>query len=220
MIKAVKYVFVSVIAGLAIYAAAGYISGINAAEHHKQRALSLISAGKGVAGLGQDQLELLLRVQDPAFYSHQGIDLKTSGAGLTTITQSLAKRLAFDEFKPGLGKIRQTTYAIALERKLTKAEILTLFLDTVPMGQGANGWTEGFFQASLDFYEKPVEALSRDEFIELISVMIAPSRLNPLTRNSEFIRRVQRIDRLDKGKCIPFNNRDVWLEGCNTQGYD
>lgn len=216
MIKALIYILVTVFIGLVSYAATGYISGITQSGSHKERARNLIAAGKGADKLGADKLDLLLRVQDPGFYQHQGIDIKTSGAGLTTITQSLAKRLAFYEFKPGPRKIRQSTYAMALESKLAKAEILALFLETVPMGQGPDGWINGFFDASHGFYQKPPDALNRDQFIELISVMIAPSRLNPLKRDSEFLKRVQRIDQLDRGKCSPINNKDVWLLGCDA----
>ena len=49
-----------------------------------------------------ERLEMLLAVQDPAFYTHHGMDLSTPGAGLTTLTQALVKFLYFDEFKPGV----------------------------------------------------------------------------------------------------------------------
>lgn len=37
------------------------------------------------------QRRALLAIEDPAFYRHHGVDLKTPGAGLTTITQSLVR---------------------------------------------------------------------------------------------------------------------------------
>ncbi|MBL4630130.1 MAG: transglycosylase domain-containing protein [Paraglaciecola sp.] len=91
-------------------------------------------------------------VQDPAFYNHNGVDIKSSGAGITTITQSFSKKLAFNEFKPGIGEIRQTTYALTFEKHLSKNEIFALFLGTVPMGKGPNGWVIGFFEAIQSFY--------------------------------------------------------------------
>ena len=51
-------------------------------------------------------LDMLLRVEDPSFYTHNGMDLSTPGAGITTITQNLVKRLYFDNFKPGFAKLR------------------------------------------------------------------------------------------------------------------
>ena len=41
--------------------------------------------------LSQRQKEILIKVQDPGFYNHNGIDLSTPGAGLTTITQAIVK---------------------------------------------------------------------------------------------------------------------------------
>jgi hypothetical protein len=38
-------------------------------------------------------LEMLLAVEDPNFYHHNGMDLQTPGAGITTITQNLVKRI-------------------------------------------------------------------------------------------------------------------------------
>ena len=97
---------------------------------------------------------------------------------------------------------------------LPKEEILTLFLETIPMGNGGDGWTIGFFKASQSFFGKPVAELSHDEFIELISVMIAPSQLNPKKRGKKFEERVSRINRLFEGQCKPVDNSDVWFKGC------
>lgn len=44
-----------------------------------------------ISDLSAWQLDALLKIEDPAFYRHKGVDLKTPGAGLTTITQSLVK---------------------------------------------------------------------------------------------------------------------------------
>ena len=79
------------------------------------RADALIADGKGWQMLGPVRRKWLLIVEDPTFETHEGIDLTTPGAGITTITQSLSKRLAFDDFQPGIAKLRQTAYAMSLE---------------------------------------------------------------------------------------------------------
>jgi len=217
MSKMIKYVLITLFIAVLVYAVSGYFSGYRDSDRLKLEARTLIDLGKGPNALGAERLNLLLLVQDPAFYSHQGVDNKTAGAGLTTVTQSLSKRLAFDNFKPGIGKVRQTTYAITLEKHLTKTEILALFLDSVPMGQGPHGWTVGFFEASQSFYDMPPSELSDSEFIELVSVMIAPSLLNHMSRNSKFTERLKRIDRLHKGGCQPRDNKDVWFDACASK---
>nr|WP_321512605.1 transglycosylase domain-containing protein [uncultured Hyphomonas sp.] len=200
------------------YAGTGYIDARGHAADFKTRAAELTGAGTGASALSPEQLRILLLVEDPGFIRHRGLDLSNKGAGLTTITQSLSKRLAFEEFRPGLKKIRQTGYAIGLESSLTKEEILTLWLDTVEMGRDANGqWVTGFYRASEAFYGKPVEALSDAEFIELVSLPIAPGHLNPFHRGQDLDDRIQRIARRAAGDCKPESVRDVWLEGCAVQ---
>ena len=61
--------------------------------------------------LSKRQKEILLKVQDPGFYDHSGIDLWTPGAGLTTITQAIVKKLYFNDFKSGIAKIKQSLIA-------------------------------------------------------------------------------------------------------------
>lgn len=49
---------------------------------------------------------------------------------------------------PGIAKFRQTGYALGLERKLSKAQILALRLDAQEMGKGPEGWIAGFHKAA------------------------------------------------------------------------
>ena len=183
----------------------------------KARVVALAEEGHGLDGINPDYLRILILVEDPGFAVHKGVDLSNKGAGMTTMTQSLSKRLGFRQFKPGLKKIRQTGYAVGLETVLTKEEILTLWLDLVPMGRDAEGhWTTGFYRASLAFYGKPLSELSEAEFIELVSVPIAPALMSPLKRGDDFEMRVERITRRAAGECAPVSVRDVWLEGCSA----
>jgi len=215
--KALKLIFWATSIVTSLYAMSGYVSATLQADTLRHRANNLISSGKGPDALNKDRLELLLLVQDPAFYQHDGVDNKTAGAGLTTVTQSLSKRLAFNHFKPGIAKLRQTSYALALERQLSKTEILALFLETIPMGTGPQGWTVGFFEASHAFYGMAPNDLNTGQYIELVSVMIAPALLSHKTRNKKFTERINRITRLSNGDCTPEDNNDVWLAACASQ---
>lgn len=179
-----------------------------------RRADGLIAVGLGAEGLGPGRLEALLAVEDPGFVQHSGVDLMTAGAGATTLTQSLAKRLAFQQFRPGIGKIRQTGYAMGLERGLTKAQILALWLDTVEMGPGPQGWLTGFYAASLAVYGRGPKELTDPEFLRLVAVVIAPARFDLFADDAALQDRTARISRLIAGDCAPLDNGDVWLEGC------
>jgi len=80
--------------------------------------------------LSPRQIEILLTVEDPQFYHHKGVDLRTPGAGLTTITQSLVKKLYFREFKPGIRKIKQTLIVrYALDPLIPKDDQLLMFIN-------------------------------------------------------------------------------------------
>ena len=76
----------------------GYVQTPELIATHRANADMALTAKQ----LSEEQLRILLAVEDPNFFSHSGIDLSTPGAGLTTITQALAKRLYFEQFQPGL----------------------------------------------------------------------------------------------------------------------
>ncbi len=200
-----------------VYGFAGYLDARADAFRLSARADRLIAGGRGGVDLGPRQLAKLLQVEDPGFVDHSGVDLSSAGGGLTTITQSLAKRVGFETFQPGIAKIRQTGYAIGLEHELTKQEILALWLDTLEMGQGPDGWMTGFFRASNAIYGKAPADLTEREFLSLVAVLIAPSTYHLGKDDPKLEDRVARIERLVAGSCTPLDNGDVWLEGCRDK---
>ncbi|WP_082817861.1 transglycosylase domain-containing protein [Thalassospira sp. MCCC 1A02491] len=215
VLKRVTIVFaICTFFGLVGYGGSGWLDARSDSEVLALQADNLIADGFGPEALGSERLKWLLAIEDPDFYGHNGIDVFTAGAGKTTLTQSLAKRLAFDDFRPGIGKIRQTGYALGLEQELTKEQILSLFLKTAEMGNGPNGWMVGFFEASQVLYGYAPGSITRDEFLRLVAVLIAPSRLHLLKPNDELIDRVERIDKLLRNECSPKANKDVWLSEC------
>ncbi len=207
------WLFVLVMMGFG-YGAFGYWDAVRQSNEFIKRANALIVDGRGPNDLGTERLRQLILVQDPGYYDHHGVDLSTLGAGLTTVSQSVSKRLGFDEFRPGIGKIRQTGFALGLESQLSKEQILALFLDTVEMGRGADGWMTGFFHASERVYGRPPADLSDKEFHRLVAVMIAPGSFRLLNQDGSLDDRAARIARLVAGDCMPSDQRDVWLDGC------
>ena len=206
--------------GLSIYAFAGWYDARRDAPRLQREARQLMANGQGADILGLDvagkaRLAILLMVEDPGFYAHNGIDFSTKGAGDTTITQSLSKRLAFTKFKPGIRKIRQSTYALGLEGKLSKAEILALAFRESEFRSASGKWVKGYTAASQTFFGKPVAAISDDQFLLMIASNIAPRDLNPDRPNAKLIERAARIKRLVNGSCTPLSNSDVWLDGCS-----
>ena len=115
-------IFIVVVIGInsvyyfwSIYAARQYTTRVVTKDLQKAQWRSLHGTVNSfeihAADLSKAQKEILIKVQDPGFYSHGGIDLSTPGAGLTTITQAIVKKLYFENFKAGIAKIRQSLIA-------------------------------------------------------------------------------------------------------------
>lgn len=203
-----------VIVAAGLYGGKGYWDALSDAPELRQRADALIAQGRGGSGLGADHMAILLAVEDPNFANHSGVDFSTPGAGATTITQSASKRLAFEKFHPGIGKIRQTGYAMGLESRLSKEQILALWLDTLEMGEGPDGWMTGFYTASSKIHGRPPAELSSTEFTRLVAVLISPASYKLRENDAALDERVARIEHLVAGACVPDGHSDVWLEGC------
>ena len=128
--------------------------------------------------------------EDARFREHPGVDyqgitravwtLATTGEksiGGSTITQMLARNFFLTLEKTFTRKIKEIFLALAIERKLTKDEILELFLNKILLGHRAYG----VGAASDVYYGKPVDQLSLAQCAMLAALPKAPSRINPIT---------------------------------------
>lgn len=149
----------------------------------------------------------LLATEDKRFFEHSGIDLqswfrvaygflsrKESLGGGSTLSQQLAKNLYPRKryFIPGLSiiinKIRENFISVRLERIYTKAELLNLYLNTVPFG----GDRFGISVASRHFFNKRPRDLSPDQAATLIGMLKASTFYDPV-RNPENARKRRNI---------------------------
>lgn len=137
----------------------------------------------------------LLATEDARFYDHSGIDpvatvaipfyvLTGKKRGSSTITQQLAKNLFPREnqnmFTLPFIKLKEWVMAVKLERNLTKNEIITLYLNTVPFGDNVYG----IRNASLTFYNKTPDKVNVNEAAVLIGMLKGNTLYNP-RRNPE-----------------------------------
>jgi monofunctional biosynthetic peptidoglycan transglycosylase len=196
------------------YAAYGYFDARQDAPQLAIRADQLIAQRRGAEGLGRGRIDKLLLVEDPGFWQHSGVDFSTKGQGATTLTQGLGKSVGFAKFKPGIRKLRLMGYAMGLESKLSKSQIIALALDEVEMGRGPTGWMKGFYSASNIIFARSPDQLTDPEFLSLVAVPIAPRNFDLMNGNVALKTRVGRIQRLVQGECEPSGVGDVWLEGC------
>lgn len=194
----------------------GYWDAFRDASQLRKHAIRLIEHELGGASLGRERLAMLLRIEDPNFAEHFGVDFSTSGAIDTTITQSLSKHLGYKEFYPVVDKLQQSGFAMGLESWLSKEQILALWLGSVEMGRGLDGWMTGFHKTSFAIYNRHPADLNSREFNRLLAVLISPGAYKLEENDSALNERVSRIERLFTGACEPKGASDVWLEGCQA----
>ncbi|MEZ5015770.1 MAG: transglycosylase domain-containing protein [Flavipsychrobacter sp.] len=138
--------------------------------------------------ISQNVYNALIATEDSRFYDHSGVDGKAvlravillgKAGGGSTITQQLAKNLFGRQkksvFSMPIIKLKEWVMAIKLEHNLTKDEIITLYLNTVPFG----GNVYGIRNASLTFFNKPPNELSVDEAAVLVGMLKANTAFNP-----------------------------------------
>lgn len=154
--------------------------------------------------LNKRQIEILIKVHDPGFYNHNGIDLNTPGAGLTTITQAIVKKLYFENFKPGIAKIKQSLIAIFVVNDLiSKDDQLTLFLNSMYFGKVDNKPIVGIESAANEYYHQTVKMLTEDQFISLVAMLVAPDTFHIIEHPEWNQDRTNRIKALIAGKYKP-----------------
>lgn len=138
-------------------------------------------------------VDALIATEDVRFYEHKGIDkisllrvfFKTlllgdrSSGGGSTLSQQLAKNLYPREeqqvtFMPVI-KLKEIFTAYRLENIYSKAEILTLYLNTVSFGER----TFGIESAAQKYFSTSARDLSLPQAATLIGMLKGPSRYNP-----------------------------------------
>ena len=135
-----------------------------------------------------DYVDMLVRYEDKRFWDHGGIDLIAMGravgqavwngqviSGGSTLTMQVARLLEDGETGSWAGKLRQIRLALALEQRLSKEDILTLYLNRAPFG----GNIEGVRAASLAWFGKPPHRLTPAEAALLVALPQSPSTRRP-----------------------------------------
>lgn len=159
--------------------------------------------------LSNRQKEILIKVQDPNFWNHSGVEFSTPGSGWTTITQSLAKWFYFNPFKPGIRKIKQTLLArFVITYQFSKKEQLTVFINHVWFAKNVRG----FRKAAHHFYQKEIDDLTEDEFISLVAMPVSPNKYNIITNRKNNQLRSKRIKNLIDGLYTPKGLFDIYYD--------
>ena len=138
-----------------------------------------------------------IATEDRRFYEHGGVELRSvlraavanlSAGGFvqggSTITQQLAKNLYLDNSRTLWRKAQEALIAFWLESRLTKDQILELYLNRIYMGGG----TYGVEAAAQFYFGKSAREVTLAEAAVLAGLPKAPSRFAP-SSNLEAARR-------------------------------
>ncbi|OYX42453.1 MAG: penicillin-binding protein 1C [Rhodobacterales bacterium 32-67-9] len=133
-------------------------------------------------------LDMLVAYEDKRFRDHSGVDplaLLRAGwqaathrrivSGGSTLTMQVARLLEESGTGKIAGKLRQVRVALALEQRLTKDEILGLYLRLAPYG----GNLEGIRAASLAWLGKEPRRLTAAEVALLVALPQSPETRRP-----------------------------------------
>ncbi|MGZ9138050.1 MAG: transglycosylase domain-containing protein, partial [Candidatus Deferrimicrobiaceae bacterium] len=126
--------------------------------------------------------------EDANFFQHKGVDYVAiaraifkdviSGGfaqGASTITQQTVKSLFLTSEKSIARKLKEIILAYRIERKLSKEEILYLYLNQIYLGDGAYGVEA----AAQTYFSRGVSTLTVAEGALLAGLAQAPSRYSP-----------------------------------------
>jgi penicillin-binding protein 1A len=161
-----------------------------------------------------------LAVEDHRFYEHGAVDwvgvARAARAnvqagdvvqGGSTLTQQLARTLFLKPERSLRRKVQEALLAVELEKRLTKDQVLELYLNRIFFGANAYGVDA----AATTYFGKPAGALTLSEAALLAALPKAPSRLSPardlpaaLTRSRLVLRRM-----LEEGWITPEQLREA-----------
>jgi penicillin-binding protein 1A len=133
-------------------------------------------------------IKAVLATEDRRFYNHFGVDLTGTARALatnaraggvvqggSTLTQQLAKNLFLSNERTLDRKIKEAFLALWLESRLTKNEILKLYLDRAYMGGGAFGVDA----AAQYYFAKSARDVDLSEAAMLAGLFKAPTKYSP-----------------------------------------
>ena len=137
-------------------------------------------------------IDALIATEDERFYDHSGIDLRSTlravvylgeKGGASTVSQQLARQLftgvrSRNTLDAVVQKIKEWVIAVQLERRYTKKEILTMYLNLYDFNYNADGLRSA---ANIYFSKEPSELLL-EESAMLVGMLKNSSLYNPIRR--------------------------------------
>jgi penicillin-binding protein 1B len=141
----------------------------------------------------QHMIQAVLAIEDRRFYDHVGVDpigiasavwdyasgRKPYLRGGSTLTQQLIKNTFLTQERSPIRKLQDQFMALILERRLSKDQVLELYLNDVWLGQRGSFAVHGVAEASRLFFAKHISNVSLAEAALIAGVIQSPPRHSP-----------------------------------------
>jgi penicillin-binding protein 1B len=137
-------------------------------------------------------VDAILATEDHRFYSHHGVDsLRMVAAAIadlrsdkrlqggSTLTMQLARNLFLTPRRTIRRKLAEIFFALILEHRLTKDQILVLYANQVYLGQHDSFSIYGFGEAAAVYFNKDLSALTLPEAAFLTGLIRGPNLYLP-----------------------------------------
>ncbi|MFK7731394.1 MAG: penicillin-binding protein 1B [Pseudomonadales bacterium] len=162
------------------------IGGIYPGQNEDRLLVELSDTPKGM-------LDCLLAVEDRRFYEHPGISLRGISRAMlvnlrqgrftqggSTLTQQLVKNLFLSQDRTLSRKLAEIPMALMLDGKISKNDILQMFINEVFLVQDGNRAVHGFALASQYFFNQPLQELLPHQYALLVGMIKGPSYYHPV----------------------------------------
>ena len=137
-------------------------------------------------------IEAILSIEDQRFFAHTGLDPvgiaramfqnvsdERMAQGGSTITQQLVKNTYLSSERTLQRKYSEAMLAFALEKRLSKQEILALYCNEVYLGQRGAVAARGVKEAAQLYFAKELSQLTLSEAATLAGMIQSPARYSP-----------------------------------------
>jgi penicillin-binding protein 1A len=153
-------------------------------------------------------VKAFISAEDKNFYSHNGLDFQGIAraiivnlrrspnqrlVGASTITQQVAKNFFMGSEQTFTRKIKEAISALKIDKKFSKDQILTLYLNQIYLGWRAYGVAA----AATSYFDKTLDELTLAEMAYLAAIPKGPANYDPITKKeAAIIRRNWVLDRM------------------------
>ena len=173
-------------------------------------------------------IQAILAAEDDRFYVHPGVDYQgllragfrlirtgEKAQGGSTITMQVARNFFLTREKTYFRKLNEIFLSFKIENKLSKDEILELYINKMYMGKRAYGVSA----AAQIYYGKKIEDLTIPQLAMLAGLYKAPSAYNPiinperaLIRRNYVLGRMHKLEFIDDEQYDTARQEDVTAE--------